>query len=422
MKRVGNIFGAVVERDNLRDAFLKASRGKRSRPDQRRYAENLDVELERLREGLLNVDYPVGGYSRFMIYDPKEREICVAPFGERVLHHALMNVCEPFFDRWLVFDTYACRKGKGQLRAVRRAARFAARYAWFLKCDFRKFFDSVPHEGLKRLVERKFKDPFVIAWFERIVAAYAKTPGRGLPIGNLTSQHLANLYLDPLDRVCSGAYVRYMDDFVLWSDSKEVLKTKRAEIVAFARETLGLELKETPFINRTALGMDFLGLRVFPNRVRLAKSSRQRFVRKADAYARALAEGTMDEATYQRRITALTAFVQQADSAAFRRSFFREDRFLRKRVWQRPMNGRLQPGAARRQLEQRRQQLRVLVSQQQLAGQQQRQLRFPRCLPLSMECGLIRSRDVASFRKGTNDRSRPDASSARRTLRGGVFA
>ena len=179
MKRVGNIFGAVVERDNLRDAFLKASRGKRSRLDQRRYAENLDVELERLREGLLNVDYPVGGYSRFMIYDPKEREICVAPFGERVLHHALMNVCEPFFDRWLVFDTYACRKGKGQLRAVRRAARFAARYAWFLKCDFRKFFDSVPHEGLKRLVERKFKDPFVIAWFERIVAAYEKTPGRG---------------------------------------------------------------------------------------------------------------------------------------------------------------------------------------------------------------------------------------------------
>ena len=411
MKRVGNIFGAVVERDNLRDAFLKASRGKRSRPDQRRYAENLDVELERLREGLLNVDYPVGGYSRFMIYDPKEREICVAPFGERVLHHALMNVCEPFFDRWLVFDTYACRKGKGQLRAVRRAARFAARHTWFLKCDFRKFFDSVPHEGLKRMVARKFKDPFVVAWFERIVAAYEKTPGRGLPIGNLTSQHLANLYLDPLDRVCSGAYVRYMDDFVLWSDSKEELKAKRAEIVAFAREALGLELKGTPFINRTALGMDFLGLRVFPNRVRLAKGSRQRFVRKADAYARALAEGAMDEATYQRRITALTAFVQQADSAAFRRRYFRarpldgnSNRVLRGGSYNNdasncafayrnnnnPSNGNNNNGFR-------------------LACRPAWNVRFdPGTCPVSGD--------------GTNDKSRPDASSARRTLRGGVFA
>ena len=120
MKRVGNIFDAVVERENLRDAFLKASRGKRHRLDQRQYADNLDNELDRLREGLLNVDYPVGNYRRFKIYDPKEREICVAPFGERVLHHALMNVCEPWFDKWLVFDTYACRAGKGQLRAVRK--------------------------------------------------------------------------------------------------------------------------------------------------------------------------------------------------------------------------------------------------------------------------------------------------------------
>lgn len=323
MKRVGNIFGAVVERDNLLDAFLKASRGKRSHADQRRYAANLTDEIERLRAGLLNLDFPVGDYSRFMIHDPKEREISVAPFAERVLHHALMNVCEPYFDRWLIADTYACRRGKGQLRAVARAASFASRHVWFLKCDFRKFFDSIPHEGLKRMVSRKFKDPFVVAWFGRIVGGYEKTPGRGLPIGNLTSQHLANLYLDPLDRLCQGAYVRYMDDFVLWGDSKDDLKRKRGEIVAFARDRLGLELKGVPFINRTALGMDFLGLRVFPGRIRLSATSRKRFVRKADAYARNLADGTMDAATYQRRITALTAFVAAADSRGFRQRYFR---------------------------------------------------------------------------------------------------
>ena len=152
MKRVGNIFGAVVERENLRDAFLKASRGKRHRFDQRQYADNLDNELDRLREGFLNVDYPVGNYRRFKIYDPKEREICVAPFGERVLHHALMNVCEPWFDKWLVFDTYACRAGKGQLRAVKRAAQFAA------EADSRgfrqKYFRAHPISGNSNRVLR----------------------------------------------------------------------------------------------------------------------------------------------------------------------------------------------------------------------------------------------------------------------------
>lgn len=323
MKRVGHIFDAVVDRDNLREAFLKASRGKRHRMDQREYAQDLDCEIEKLREGLLNVDYSVGNYTRFKIYDPKEREICVAPFRERVLHHALMNVCEPLFDKWLIYDTYACRKGKGQVRALERACYYAGKYEWFLKCDFRKYFDSIPHEGLKRMIERKFKDPFVVAWFERIINGYEKTPGRGLPIGNLTSQHLANLYLDRLDRMCAGAYVRYMDDFVLWSHTKEELKEKRVAIIAFAREVLGLELKGMPFINRTKLGMDFLGMRVLPRSLRLARTSRKRFVRKANAYGHAFECGEMGEGEYQTRMTALTAFIEIASSRGFRQEYFR---------------------------------------------------------------------------------------------------
>ena len=411
MKRVGNIFDAVVERENLRDAFLKASRGKRHRLDQRQYADNLDNELDRLREGLLNVDYPVGNYRRFKIYDPKEREICVAPFGERVLHHALMNVCEPWFDKWLVFDTYACRAGKGQLRAVKRAAQFAARHAWFLKCDFRKFFDSIPHAGLKKMIARKFKDPFVVAWFERIIGGYEKTEGRGLPIGNLTSQHLANLYLDPLDRLCQGAYVRYMDDFVLWSDSKEELKRKREEIIAFARETLGLELKGEPFINRTRLGMDFLGLRVFPNSIRLAKSSRQRFVRKADRYARLLAEGEMDETTYQSRITALTAFIAEADSRGFRQEYFRahpidshSNRVLRGGNWNNDSNNCRSDNRN---------------NNDPSNNWNNNGFRLACCSAWNT---MFDPGRCPVSGDGTNERIRPDASSARRTLRGGVFA
>ena len=127
MKRVGHLFDAVIERDNLLLAFWKASRGKRVRDDQRCFASNLEEELAKLRDGLLSGEYPIGDFRRFTIYDPKEREICAAAFGERVLHHALMNVCEPYFEKWLIFDSYACRAGKGQVVAVKRAQHFAHR-------------------------------------------------------------------------------------------------------------------------------------------------------------------------------------------------------------------------------------------------------------------------------------------------------
>ena len=216
MKRVGDIFDHVVDMENLRLAFLKASKGKRCRSDQRVYQSNLDVELKKLREGFLSGEYPIGHYTRFVINDPKQREICAAAFSERVLHHALMNVCEPYFDRWLISHTYACRKGMGQLRAAEAARRESNRHEWFLKCDIRKFFDNISHEGIEELLVRKFKDARIVYWFKKILRTYETTSGKGLPIGNLTSQHLANLYLDKLDRFAMSkrvGYVRYMDDF-----------------------------------------------------------------------------------------------------------------------------------------------------------------------------------------------------------------
>ena len=231
MKRIGNLFERVIDPENLRLAFLKASRGKRHRVDQQAWQSNLEENVVRLRDGLMRLDYPIGDYRRFTIYEPKEREICAASFGERVLHHALMNVCEPYFDKWLVFDSYACRVGKGQKDAFVRARQFAHRYRWFLKCDFRKYFDSIPHDRLKAMLARRFKDPMVLAWLGRIIDSYEKTPGRGLPIGNLTSQHLANLYLDPLDRMiahggCAGR-APLADVFATWTTSSSGLMTSQ---------------------------------------------------------------------------------------------------------------------------------------------------------------------------------------------------
>jgi hypothetical protein len=200
-----------------------------------------------------------------------------------------------------------------------------------MKCDFRKYFDSIPHDRLKFALARKFKDRKVLDWFYKIIDSYEKTDGRGLPIGSLTSQHFANFYLDPLDRYLSGAhgrasvpasrckYIRYMDDFVFWSNQKEDLIALRRHLVDFIHNELDLEFKQEPFINRTIHGMDFLGMRIFPNAVRLSRQSRVRYQRKMKAYDSFYLKGVWDDNEYQARITALTAFADQAQSRSWRR-------------------------------------------------------------------------------------------------------
>jgi RNA-directed DNA polymerase len=177
-----------------------------------------------------------------------------------------MNVCEPVLERAAIFDSYACRRGKGRLLAVARAQAFAQRHRWFLKLDIRKYFDSIHQETLRGLLLRKFKDPVLLGLFDRILASYQTTGGRGLPIGNLTSQHFANYYLAPLDRFLKedlqrDAYLRYMDDFVVWGGSGRELREVCDRVRAFLMVELKLDLKGNAAINRTAFGMDFLGFR-----------------------------------------------------------------------------------------------------------------------------------------------------------------
>jgi hypothetical protein len=268
MRRVGHLLERIAEPENLALAFWKASRGKRGKAEVRLFGARLGDELERLREGIMAGDYPVGRFRCFTVHDPKERAIYAAAFPERVLHHAIMNICEPEFERAAIFDSYACRKGKGQWAAMARAEAFAAQSSHFLKLDIRKYFDSIAHDRLMGLIEGRFKDDRLLAWFWRLMGCYETAPGRGLPIGSLMSQHWANFFLSPLDRHVKEVlrckrYVRYMDDSVVWGDSSRDLELVLGAVERVVGD-LGLAFKPWPYINRTACGMDFLGL-IFPH-------------------------------------------------------------------------------------------------------------------------------------------------------------
>lgn len=324
MKRAGNLLGRIAEPENLRLAYLKAARGKRGKAEAIQFAARLDENLRALRGQILAVEPDVGHYHFFTVHEPKERTICAASFPERVLQHALMNVCEPVWERFAIFDSYACRTGKGLHRAVRRAQEFASRFPWHLKLDIRKYFDSIPHEPLLRLLERRIKDKAVLRMVAAIVGTYSAAPGRGLPIGNLLSQHLANFYLGHLDHWIKETlrvrgYVRYMDDFILWADDKAGLQGHLKAICGFLAVELQLDLKDNVQLNRSARGVPFLGFRIFPRRLTLGPHARRRFARKVCGYEKEYLEGNWSEADLQRHAGALLSYVGFADTLQLRR-------------------------------------------------------------------------------------------------------
>jgi RNA-directed DNA polymerase len=323
MKRAGRLMERVIERDNLRLAFWKAARGKRTKRDAALFAARLDGNLEDLARELDEETYAAGPYHQFTIYDPKQRLITAPCFRDRVVHHAIMNVCEPEFDRFLIDDTFACRRGKGRIAAVERARDFARRCDFFLKLDIRRYFDSIAHSVLRQRLARRFKDRRLLDLFGRIISGYETAPERGVPIGSLTSQHFANFYLGWLDRFVketlrAGGYVRYMDDFVVWGEDRRELRVARDQIGEFLVHELCLELKPDPYINRCRVGMDFLGCRIYPSHTTLNRRSRIRFQRQLKRLVREHQRGNLGSPELQCRATALVAFTNAGRTASWR--------------------------------------------------------------------------------------------------------
>ncbi|MBN1147367.1 MAG: group II intron reverse transcriptase domain-containing protein [Anaerolineales bacterium] len=304
MKRHKCLYPQIVEFENLRLAFKRAARGKRSRPDVADFEYHLEENLLALQDELLGEIYRPGSYYNFRIYDPKPRLISAAPFRDRVVHHALCRVTEPLFERRFIPDSYACRPGKGTHAALDRAQAFARRYPYVLRCDIERFFPSLDHVLLQAQFERIIADEAVLrlcalileggAHIHKPQGARRYFPGDdlfaalrpvGLPIGNLTSQLWANLYLNPLDHFVKRqlkcpAYLRYCDDFLLFAADKASLHHWKKEIIAFLAG-LRLALHESrAVVSPVSCGIPFLGWQVYPDHRRLRRYNGLRFQRR----------------------------------------------------------------------------------------------------------------------------------------------
>ena len=324
MKRKGQIYQTLISIENLQLAFYKAQRGKSAKKDVIEFRENLSSNLLLLRQELIDGTLRIGDYHHFTVFEPKKRDICVVPFKERILHHAIMNVCNDRFEQYQIDQSYACRIGKGVDLAIQQAQIYARRFAWYLKLDVRKYFDSVNHEIAIQILERLIKDKQVLDLFRRILESYQTTEGCGIPIGNLTSQHVGNIYLSTLDHYIkedlrAGGHVRYMDDFIVFAQTKQKIKEYLVKIEVFLKEKLKLTLHE-PLINRSCFGMPFLGYRVFPDRFRLSQKSKKRFRKKFKKANKLLEKGIWTQVEYVRHVEPLFAFVFRAQTTGFRKS------------------------------------------------------------------------------------------------------
>ena len=268
------------------------------------FEKNLNKELNLLRGELLSLTYHPQAHKCFIICDPKTRTIHSSTFRDRLVHHALVNILEPIFEKRFIYDSYAGRKKKGALKAVQRFNKFKRKVSqngrlvkkahtnndnkdYALKADIKHYFEAVDHQVLIEIIQRKIKDEKVICLIKKILKNYkTKRVGRGMPLGNLTSQFFANVYLNELDyfikhKLKIKYYIRYVDDFVILEKERKELETYKEQIATFLREDLKIELHpEKSSIFPLRKGITFLGYRIFYHYTLLRKRNKRSFDKK----------------------------------------------------------------------------------------------------------------------------------------------
>ena len=375
LRPIDGFWAEITSFANLSRATRRAARGKRRTRDVARFLAQEELELLRLQRELQDGTWRPGRPTTFLIRDPKERVITAAPFRDRVLHHALIDPLEVTLDARMLPHSFACRRGRGQHRAMAQAQWLLRRHAWFLKMDVAKFFPSLDHEVVLGTVRELIAEAPVVELFETIVRAPAGV-GRGLPIGHLTSQWLANLVLGRLDAHVVEAlrvpgYIRYMDDFVLFGPSKAALRAAMGEVVA-QLERLRLAPKITATILSPGhVGLPFLGWRVYRGTMRVRPENLRRTRRRIQCREAQARAGLLGEQQLAAAVRSTIEHLRHGNTLSLRRAWFSgadHDTGTGQRLLDQPR----QPG---RQLRQRGPQRAVGEPQRQHADESQRQPR-----------------------------------------------
>lgn len=288
-------YNDIISVENLLTAWREFLRGKRKRQDIAEFSLHLTDNILVLHRELVDKTYKHGNYQEFKISDPKPRVIHKATVRDRLLHHALYRVLYPYFDRLFISDSYSCRKGKGTHKAINRLREYGrkvsynnTRTVWILKCDIRKFFANIDHTVLKEIMEKNIEDKDIMWLLSEIINSFCTNNiiGVGLPLGNLTSQLLINIYMNDFDQFVKHKlklkyYVRYADDFVVLSESKSYVDSQLTKISEFLENRLKLSLHpDKVFIKTLASGVDFLGWVHFPHHRVLRTATKRRMFKR----------------------------------------------------------------------------------------------------------------------------------------------
>jgi len=305
------LFEDVISLDNLFSAWREFSRGKMKKADVLEFKLNLEDNLFRLHHELKNKTHKHSHYTAFTVCDPKLRRIHKATVCNRVLHHAIFRILYQIFDKSFIFDSYSCRIGKGTHRAVARLEKFCrqlsrknSRNIFALKFDVRKFFDSVDQNILLSFIKRKIYDENTIWLVEKIIKSFPA----GLPLGNVTSQLFANIYLNELDQFVKHQlkgkyYLRYCDDFLILGKTENQLREFISSIKYFLEENLKLDLHPDKIIIRKyRRGIDFLGYIVLPHHRILRTKTKKRMLKKIKEKKFLLKENLISEESFNQSL------------------------------------------------------------------------------------------------------------------------
>lgn len=320
MKIYKNLFSDIVSAENLFSAWDKFKNGKRNKKDVQLFEWNLEENIFKLHKELKSKTYKHSNYISFNISDPKPRNIHKAQVRDRILHHAVFQVLNPIFEAGFISASFSCREDYGTHKGVqflqntlRKASKNGKVSCFALKCDIKKFFDTIDHRVLLFILKEKIKDEGAIRLIEQILSSFASTCSllgikKGVPIGNLTSQLFANIYLNELDvfvkqKLKVKYYLRYTDDFLIISKSKEYLKKIILEMIHFLEENLLLKIhEEKTRIRKITQGVDFLGYVVFTCHKLVRTKTKKRIFKKLEKRYQDLENGLISKKSFNQSL------------------------------------------------------------------------------------------------------------------------